>query len=519
MKKRPLFFERVSGAAVCVAVCLNLSLSADDFASRSFFTVRPQFILVSPEKEALFRNDRMQLRDGGIEGTFQIAAFGGQSTNQVTINKYFLPSNKTSLNVQEYKSPNFTLQDGLYTKDLEARNFNIATVDPTQTFKSNIFFRPQQSVFGIGLGWIQNLWHDCNDVPRIWFEVSMPIEYVQNTMDLHEHVISDGGGTSPTIGLDGAYHVGTMTEAFRQSNWNYGKVDNMKDMSKWGLSEIELTLGYNAFFGDRCDFNTYAGVVFPTGTKIDQCNAAYIFSPVVGNNHHWGLLFGGHAGFTVFSHKLHQIRLEFDAEGQYLFKNTQWRSFDLVQQGQWSRYLEVYQNLTQATAAAGYSAPLNMNAGTSGINVFTTCAQVHPHFSINTNTGFIYTWKGVQAEFGFNFFGRQAEQITKTSWDADVAIKNINGTGLTTIARTIKNNFINSNFSLDDYTPLTLADLDLNSAAHPTMLSHTLYLAAGYTWDDICIPTFIGAGGTYEFTTVDTALDRWLLFVKAGISF
>ena len=135
-------------------------------------------------------------------------------------------------------------------------------------------------------------------------------------------------------------------------------------------------------------------------------------------------------------------------------KNTQWRSFDLVQQGQWSRYLEVYQNVAQATQAFNDPAPLNMNAGTSGINVFTTCAQVHPKFTANTNSGFIYTWKGLQAELGFNFFVRQAEEITKCSWNTDVAIKNITG-----------------------------------------------------------------AGASYEFTTVTTALDRWLLFGKIGISF
>ncbi len=162
---------------------------------------------------------------------------------------------------------------------------------------------------------------------------------------------------------------------------------------------------------------------------------------------------------------------------------------------------------------------MNMNAGTSGINVFTTCATVHPNFTTNTNSGFIYTWKGLQAELGFNFFVRQAEQITKSSWNNDVAIKNIDGAGETNIARTIQNNFNGSAIALANYTALTLADLDLTSAAHPTTLTHTVYIAAGWNWDDICIPVFLGGGASYEFTTVTTALDRWLLFGKLGISF
>jgi hypothetical protein len=429
-----------------------------------------------------------------------------------------LPSNKACLNVQEYKTPAFT-QDGLYTKNLEARNFNIETVATDATFKSAIFFRPQQSTFGIGFSWIQNLWHDCQDIPRVWAEISFPVQYVTNKMDLHEIPISDGGGVSPTTGLDGAPHVANMTEAFMQSNWLYGKVNNCKKLETWGVSDIEITLGYNAVCSESCDFASYVGFVAPTGTKINQKNAAYIFSPVVGNNHHWGVLFGGHACFRFYEHGLHTLRLEFDAEGQYLFKNTQWRSFDLVQQGQWSRYLEVYQTVAQATAASTSPTPLSINAGTSGINVFTTPARVSPKFTINTNSAFIYNWKGLQAELGFNFFARQAEEIKKCSWDADVAVKDIDGDGLTNIARTIKNNFHNSDIALASYTPLTLADLDLNSAAHPTMLSHIVYLALGYAWDDICIPTFIGGGASYEFTTVNTALDRWLIFGKVGISF
>lgn len=496
---------------------------ADDFSGHTFFTVRPQGILVSPEKEVFFRNDRMLKREYGVEGAVQVFVFGGQSNNCCNINKYFMPQNYTSLNAQEYKSPTFT-QDGLFTKELEARNFNIKTLSTTETFKSNIFFRPQQSTAGIGFTWLQNLWHDYNDVPRIWMEFNMPVQYVQNKMNLHETVINDGGGVNADTGLDGAPHVANMTEAFQQSTWVYGKVNDCRDMHEWGVSEIEFTLGYNAVACNTCDFNGYAGFVAPTGTKIDQKNAAYIFSPVVGNNHHWGLLFGAHSGFTLLEHKEHLLRMEFDFEGQYLFKNTQWRSFDLVQQGQWSRYLEVYRTMQNATTASTDPVPLNMDAGMSGINVFTTSCQVHPKFSVNTNTGFTYNWKGLQAEAGYNFYARQAEQITKcaNSWYTDVAVKDVTGDGLTNIARTIKNNFTPSNVSLADYetiSVLTVADLNLNSAAHPTMIAHTAYVAIGWNWDEVRFPTFVGVGGSYEFTAVDTALDRWLVFGKIGFSF
>ena len=507
-----------------VITLLTTRLYADDFACHSFFTVRPQFRLVSPEKETQFRNDRMLLRKGGIEGTVQVVVFGGKSNNGLNVNRYFLPSNRAALTAQEYKAPQFT-QDGIFVKTLEARNFNIATNPAADTtFKSTIYFRPHQETAGIGLSWIQNLWHDSNGVPRIWGELSFPIQYVNNQMNLNEIIVSNGGGVADTIGLDGAPHVGDMKQAFKQKTWCYGKVDNCADLSAWSVSDIEITFGYNALNDDACNFNFYAGFVVPTGTKIDQKNAAYIWRPVVGNNHHWGLLFGAHNGFIVFEHKQHQLLLEFDAEGQYLFANTQWRSFDLVQQGPWSRYLEVYTDVAQALQAEADTPPLQMDAGTSGINVFTTCARVHPKFTTNTNSGFVYTWNGtrfaqLQAELGFNFFVRQAEQITKERWDVDVAVKNIDGAGQTNIARSIMDNFPGSAITVADYTPLTLTDLDLNSAAHPTTLTHTVYLTIGFNWNDICLPTFFGLGASYEVTTATTALDRWLVFGKVGISF
>jgi len=63
-------------------------------------------------------------------------------------------------------------------------------------------------------------------------------------------------------------------------------------------------------------------------------------------------------------------------------------------------------------------------------------------------------------------------------------------------------------------------DLDLSSAAHPCVISHTVYGAAGYYWDNLCFPIMIGLGGSYEFSgRMNTSLDRWLIWGKFGISF
>ena len=507
------------------AAVTSASVRADDAYGKTFFTVNKQYFLVNPMKELFFRNDRMDHYGHGIHGAMQIVPFGGQSTNAPNLNKYFMPQNLSVVYVEEYKSSDTpSTVDGQFGKNAEARNFNIKTLATSSTFRSSVFFKPQQSTFGIGYSWMQGLWHDDEGISRVWAEISFPFQWVSNKMNLTEHIFNDGGGVDADTGLDGADHVANMVEAFKQPTWLYGKINDCRSMTAAGIADIEFTVGYNAICTETCDLLAYAGLVIPTGTKINQKQAAYMFAPVIGNNHHWGILFGGHCGFKVYEHGHHELCLEFDAEGQYLFQNTQWRSFDLVQQGDWSRFLEVYTSPAAAAQAAADGAPLNMDAGTSGINVFTTCAQVSPRFTMNTNNGFVYTYKNIQAEIGYNFLSRQAEKITKSCWDTSVAVKDVTGQGRTNIARNIKNNFSDTGgtgttySSLANYTALTLEDLNLNSAAHPTALAQKIYAGVGYQWQ-WCVPFFAGIGGSYEISTVNTDIERWTVFGKFGVSF
>jgi hypothetical protein len=65
---------------------------------------------------------------------------------------------------------------------------------------------------------------------------------------------------------------------------------------------------------------------------------------------------------------------------------------------------------------------------------------------------------------------------------------------------------------------ITEADLDLSSAANPATLSNIIYGTLGWSWD-WCLPTFVAVGGSYEFTSINTAVSRWNVWGKFGISF
>lgn len=509
-------------AGLLVAAVGLVLAEGGDFTSQTFFSVRPWFESGDPMRESLFRTERMTMAEDGIGGAFQAVIFGSKSTNESKIARYFMPFGKTTLSVVEFKN-NVLTPDGAPDRDIEARNFNIETRnsqlddDLDNAFHSLISFCPRQTVVGLGLAWKQALWY-CNDydVPRAWFEMSFPIMRVTNDMHLDEKVLQDGNGALPVTGLDNAPRVGNMKQAFKQSNWKYGKINGPREQR--GIGDIELKIGWNNVYCDACHFNGFAGLVVPTGNRPQ---GEYMFEPIVGNNHHVGILWGSNVGFDAWCCGEHTIRVEFDWCNRYLFRNHQVRSFDL-QRGEWSRFLEVYATPEDAQAASLIAEPLATNAGTSGINVFTKCVRVSPRFSFNMNYAFIYERCNWQVEGGWNFYARQSEKVEIDSFRSGVQVKDIGGNGAINLARTITNNFDGSAIAfttLANYIPLHLSDIDLESAAHPAVLSYIVYLTAGYNWCDACYPTLAAVGASYEFASVNTNLERWALWGKLGISF
>jgi hypothetical protein len=141
------------------------------------------------------------------------------------------------------------------------------------------------------------------------------------------------------------------------------------------------------------------------------------------------------------------------------------------------------------------------------------------------NSAFVYTnsdcpW---MAEAGWNFFGRQAEKVCVPRWTQTAAVKGAAGNGYTTIARTIKYEFIDDSlaYSATNYaaTQIQKSDINPESAAAPAALSYIVYGSVGYNWGTRCYPTFAGLGGSYEFTQNNAAIQRWNLWGKLGFSY
>ncbi len=479
-------------------------------SSHSFFWIRPPFQESSPELVSAYRSQQYHARTDGIHGALQIVGFGGQSTNSSALAKYFMPFCHNYVNAT-------LAHEEFPVNTVYAQHFNIFT--QTGTFESTVTFEPKQTFGGLGISYRQDFLPNTDKSGFCFLSFSFPVLHVRNDMQLCEKITDSGNGANPD---DNTTVVANMTQAFAQSDWNYGRI--LCAQSYTGVADVQVKLGYE-WLHTHCHVELYAGATLPTGNKP---TGKFVFEPIVGNNRHGGIMWGGACGFELWNGQLTTLHIEWALNGQYLFSNTQPRSFDLKYKP-WSRYMETYANQEQAQAAQAETNPqLQANLSTPGINVFTKPMSVTPGFMHDMNVAFVINGShGFSGELGYNLFAKDHECVSlDCGWQEGPALKALLGQGATQPLRDIT-----GNFSLDESLAtvpvanyqdsiITVDDLDLNSAAHPAYLSHTVYGTFGYRWDKKEYPTFASIGGSYEFSTISNAvLDRFTIWAKAGVSF
>jgi hypothetical protein len=487
-------------AALVVALPLMSFASEYDIKSRTFFTAIPQFQAGTPEREALFRdhfvmNDTKRL-------VFEAVAYGGKSHNSNRLAQYFLPFGKCELLVAEDGASDVA------SRDVDAVHLNIAHDAPGNTFQSKVKFIFEQDVFGIGLAARARIFKEKDS--KWWVAASAPIEVVRNKAKLCE-TIEDAGGTLESALVP---RVANVTQAFKQTIWEFGRIDG-EHHSRTRIADIELQVGYQWKTTGKSHGESYIGLVIPTGNKPE---GKLVFEPIVGNNQHFGIMTGSMLAEEFYNDGIDSFYFIITGNSQYLFENSQVRSFDLTDK-QWGRYMEVYVNKDAAQAAFNASTPATGDIGSPGINVFTRCLRVTPRFLHRYNLALLYKHKPWHLEGGYNLTSRQAEKVRLEKCLSGPALVAKGGSGQTTKARTI-NHGANAvdDFPLSQYAILAREDLDITSAAHPALISSVLYLSLGYqknskdSWSPM-----LGIGGSYEFSGDNTTLDRWTAWFKAGV--
>lgn len=476
------------------------SLCSND-VSRSYFSVRsytqhPCFSVQNAVVEQATDTGRaLKMKGLHVYGLYS------KSVRSDELARYFMFDGKKELVVKEDEPTDATE----FGQDILALNFN---VDATSSgFQSTITMSPEQTIYGGGINF-RMYFHE-----NFWMGVEAPIVHVKNDLKLIEKNITSAGGANTTTGLDGDKVVGTMKAAFKQDGLKYGKIDGPQEKTR--LADLTVKIGYDSPEFNRKDLymTSYLGVVLPTGNKA---KGVYMFEPICGNGGHAALMFGNHGEIYLKEFKGSKVWLSWGMESQYLFENTQKRSFDLKQNGPWSRYLSMYE--TTAKREAG-----GLSNATRGINLLTLDTKVTPGYngSINTGINLIHEkW-----HFGLNYSThmRKAEHVElKNAWGStEATIDNYSSDANTTNRfRRIGTSFID----LEQTTSATAiaikeADIDLISGAHPANVSHMLALNVGKYHSCQTRPYEIEGGASYEFSRQNTSINRWGIWARLHVSF
>lgn len=525
----------VLGGLACVGTFG--SVYADVYA-RTCVTMRPRFELAFPERIVAFR-DRIDARDGGHGIAMQLVGFGGQTVDQAGLARYFLPNEKDYIIVGEDASVCAVNN----TRDVNAAQFRIVTFPLNEdskdsgftkaTFESRVQFCPKQETIGLGLTYAQAI---CKG---FWWDFALPVVRVKNTLGMSEFIFNKGNGgagQSCASCVNNAYQSFTQAVSCNRGDLKYGKMCNGW-LNKTGVSQIETRLGHNVLSGS-CNVGSYVGLTIPTGNKP---NPEYLFSPVTGNNKHWGFLLGAYGSAELLHDDSDRVvSAVFTSVTRFLVPNTQRRSFDLRGKP-WSRYVQVWKG-NDGIVPTAYASYMDLSAPL--INYSTLCVRVHPHYSYDFNFGLNYATNHFRGEVGYNLYARRAEDISFIqpiqSGLGIAAVKKyldlypsatLYSNSLATVASPVFkleatdcagrcDEVVNVTAPNSEpaYLPITLDDLDRVSAAAPATVSQTLYGSLGFVWDDRKHPLFINFGGSYEFTSDNSTISRWLGWVKFGIS-
>src|SRR5579885_2307135 len=197
-------------------------------------------------------------------------------------------------------------------------------------------------------------------------------------------------------------------------------------LSKTGVADLELVLGYNVVCTDNGYFGLNIRTAAPTGNH--PCGE-FLFEPIVGNGGSWQLG-GGNDTHAVLWRGEHDNTLSFylDANLTHLFKACQKRCFDLCGKPN-SRYMLAQRLTTNTVGLAGdtifgdttctdsnctpsdaqFDNELSPVANLTMTKVKVSAAvqgDIALKFTYNNGNGFSY-------DLGYNFFGRSCEKICR----------------------------------------------------------------------------------------------------------
>jgi hypothetical protein len=315
-----------------------------------------------------------------------------------------------------FGSPTLSFAGSSFTdrapNELLADNFGLA-----QTFRGSICLKPRIENYILDLGfyvgldyWVQNL----------YLRFHAPFVHTRSTIDVNcgnAVRISSGSFQDDTLKQFPACYMGqeavstaeTIKQALSgnflfgdmQTPWCGGKFDFAR-RTRNGLADIDVILGYNLLNDDCYHFGIGAIAVLPTGKSRKNL---FILDPVVGNGKHFELGGWFSAHTVLWSGEDSNLAMWLEGNVTHMFRSSQCRTFDLVNNGPFSRYLLLKEFDTNGTTYTYNGTLLNATC-------FTT-RKVDVSLSLKGDAALklAYRWCGVGVDVGYNIYGHSHETI------------------------------------------------------------------------------------------------------------
>ncbi len=537
MKRQLVALLALYGVSVEAATVDYVSRRVSASTSPSFF--RPRNISTDSTYELALANYNMFHREDKecLGSTWYVRPFYQQSFYGAQTARYFTPRHFETVTIAPAS-----------TGDIDPVWLQLISYQGAQTacpnynfYYSSVSFEPIAQRYGAVF--------TANFLPSACSFFNINFALVQAKNDLR--IIEDGRAVDPDVALaeqqptySNFYQAvdNTLATAGVLSNvWTAGRMA-CKKLRTLGVDDIQLKLGRTFSESDRGHFLGYLMMTIPTGKRslftsqqnplpcakggevVPTEGSQYLFQPLVGSRN-WSFGFGLNGDVCVMQHEDRSFWLMYDAKFNYYFKATERRTFDLCSNGDWSRYLLLQTNINNPSIS--FNPFFSMPGGTivPAVNIFTLDASVRPGAQVQLWTAAHYDLCHWQFEAGYNFWLRQQERVRIPAANAFSAntygILDAGAAATAFVSQSQATIALAGAVSSDTaFVPVTVANLNPSSAAHPRTASSKLYGSVGYTFHESKpASVFLGINGSVEFAHNYAAMNQFAGWATAAVNF
>lgn len=295
--------------------------------------------------------------------------------------------------------------------------------------------------------------------------------------------------------VSGNYLFGEMQTPFK-----YGKITN-QTLTLTKLACVDLILGYDVWQDPNYYVGSFLEIIAPTGNRPDN---RYLFSPIIGNGHHWEFGAGIACNLPVWICAEQRVILYIDAHVTHMFKSNQYRLFDFCAKGPLSRYT-LLQEFDQDDNYTGRLI--------NGINFVHRPVHVSRTAKGDVVFKLAYSDSCLSFDVGYNFYAHTGESLRVSDCPSKY-----------------KYAFKADNICTQNTNPhfLSTSDLALATGTSPATATHKVFMFIDYSFIErfACsryLP-YLGLGAELEVNALacnerNNSLNQWGIWLKGGLVF